>query len=327
MYKSLLLGCLTVHAAAVMAQPVIEAPTPPPNGYTGQVLAAGFIEPTAGSSEAQSWDFSGVNGSMVSNMGMNHASTSLFAPEYPGAEWVLSVGDQLTFLDYTGLGVTVLGNANSANGVALTFEDPLVQWPLPVEFGFSHEDAFSVDQMLFDEPYSLLGNVTSTGDAWGSIVLPNGTTIGEVLRVNYSQFYVESYAGDTAQWTLDQVMYVAPDSVLPVFFHEELTVTDNQGEVLLVATDVAWYDNTVLGMGEEAVLGASAWPNPVEQGSFLNLDGARKGARIMDLGGRTVWTLPKGHGEGLKVSTDHWRSGPYLYIPFEGAHPIRIIVQ
>jgi len=327
MYKSLLLGCLTVCAAAGLAQPVLEAPTPPPNGYAGQILAADFIEPTAGSDEAQSWDFSGVNGSVFSNMGMNPASTSVFAPEYPGAEWVVSVGDQLSFLDYTELGVTVFGNANSANGVALTFEDPLVQWPLPAEFGFSHEDAFSVDQMLFDEPYSLLGNVTCTGDAWGSIVLPNGTTIAEVLRVNYSQFYVESYSGDTAQWTLDQVMYLAPDSALPVFFHEELTVTDNQGEVLLTASDVAWYDNTVLGIGEEAVLSASAWPNPVQQGAFLNLNGARTGAHIMDLGGRTVWTLSTGQGEGLKVSTEGWRSGPYLYLPFEGAHPIRIIVQ
>ncbi len=239
----------------------------------------------------------------------------------------MSNGDLLSFLDVTESGFTLYGNANTANGVTLPFEDPLTQWPYPMVFGFYHEDAFSTDQVLFSEPYSLQGNVTSTCDAWGSIVLPNGVVISEVLRVDYNQFYVETYAGDTANWYLNQVMYCAPDSVLPVFFHEELVVTDNAGEELLNVTDVAWYDNTVLSVDEDVMVGASAWPNPIERGSAVSLRGARSGGFVMDLGGRTVWTWQEAQSAVLQVSTKDWRSGPYLYVPYKGAHPIRIIVQ
>ena len=160
--------------ASVLAQPVLDAPNPPPNGFGGEILVTEFVEPTAGSDEAQNWDFSDMSGVVVNNIELTPASSSLFAPSFPGAQWVVSNGDQLSFLDYTEEGTTVFGNANSANGVVLPFADPLVQWPFPVEYGFTHEDEFGVEQMLFGEPYSLVGNVTSTCDAWGSIVLPNG---------------------------------------------------------------------------------------------------------------------------------------------------------
>lgn len=327
MGRAWILGFFAFQMVSVLAQPVLDAPNPPPNGFGGEILVTEFVEPTAGSDEAQNWDFSDMSGVVVTNMELTPASSSLFAPSFPGAQWVVSSGDQLSFLDYTEEGTTVFGNANSANGVVLPFADPLVQWPFPVEYGFTHEDEFGVEQMLFGEPYSLDGNVTSTCDAWGSIVLPNGVGISEVLRVDYNQFYVESYAGDTTQWLLHQVIYLAPDSVLPVFFHEELTVTDNQGEELLSASDLAWYDNTVLGVIEGSAMYTSAWPNPIHRGSLLNLSGARLGARVMDLGGRTVWTFSEGQEGTVQVSTDQWSSGPYLYVPFEGAHPIRIIVQ
>lgn len=328
MNKTVLLCCSTLYLAAAWSQPTLNSPTVPPNGYSSEILAAAFIAPTAGSEVAQSWDFSDVNGNVVNTLGVNLATTSLYAPMFPQAEWVMSNGDQLSFLDFAESGLTLYGNANTANGVTFPFEDPLTQWPYPMVFGFYHEDAFSTDQVLFSEPYSLQGNVTSTCDAWGSIVLPNGVVISEVLRVDYNQFYVETYAGDTANWYLNQVMYCAPDSVLPVFFHEELVVTDNAGEELLNVTDVAWYDNTVLSVDEDVmVVGALAWPNPIERGSAVNLRGARSGGFVMDLGGRTVWTCQEAQSDVLQVSTKDWRSGPYLYVPYKGAHPIRIIVQ
>ena len=105
-------------------------------------------------------------------------------------------------------------------------------------------------------------------------------------------------------------------------------VNDNAGEELLNVTDVAWYDNTVLSVDEDVmVVGALAWPNPIERGSALNLRGARSGGFVMDLGGRTVWTCQEAQSDVLQVSTKDWRSGPYLYVSHKGAHPIRIIVQ
>ena len=85
---------------------------------------------------------------------------------------------------------------------------------------------------------------------------------------------------------LGQVAYFVSDSLMPVFLHEELTVTSLDGEVLLELTDVAWYANHLLSVDDGADVSMMApYPNPVRRGEDVN------------------WMLPRGWS---------WRPSPWM---------------
>lgn len=311
----LLFAALSLSCAC--AQPLLEWGAPSGMGYSADIVAAGFVEPTPASSEAQSWDFSGISGNSVGLFSLAPAVTSPFISLFDGAEWVASQGDQLSFWMMDEGNFTVLGNANAAVGITLPFDDPLVQWNFPMEYGQEVNDDFATDLMLFGQPYQLQGQTTSLVDAWGSLVTPDGAVYSEVLRGNYQQDYTEIYEGDTAHWSLNQVMYFVPDSALAVFFHEALEVTDNEGAVLLEVTDVAWYANGVATVSAPLeVESVAPYPNPVLEGQNLNGSLPEGWAyRAMSMEGRVLCEM---HSDGvgeLKISTEGWGRGMVLLVP------------
>ena len=314
----LLISSMSLGLAAV-AQPVLSWNAPSGTGYSADVIAGAYITPTAPSAEPQSWDFSDVTGSAVALFSVAPAETSPFAALFEGAEWVSGTGDQLSFWAYQDDGFTVQGNANSATGITISFDDQLTQWMYPLEYGAVHTDTFTVDQMLLGQPYSLSGSLSSEIDAWGSLVTPDGTVFDEVLRGNYVQNYMETYDGDTANWYLNQVMYFVPDSTLGVFFHEELIVTDNSGLTLLEVTDVAWYSNPIADVPSfQSTSLQTPFPNPAKTGETLTwILPDEWGYRAISMDGKV---LAEGDSEGpagTRISTTEWGSGMVLLYPLD----------
>lgn len=302
------------------AQDVIQQPTVPEAGFVMDLVAGAFVTPSPASDVAQSWDFSDIGGSTIGLQQVLPAASSSLAPEFDGAEWVNTNGDQLTFWRWDNGGMTILGNANAVNFITIPFDDPLVQWTYPLAYGDVHEDTFACEDTLFALPYTLQGEVSSEVDAFGSIQLPNGTGIDEVLRVQYAQSYTETYDGDTAVWTLTQQMYVAQDSLLPVFFQEYLVVTDVLGDVLLEVDDVAWYDNTIVAVPEAPLSDwKPAYPNPVVAGDEVRWP-MRFGQdwQVVDMQGRV---LDRGRCDAtgeVRLQTTGW-TGMVLLMPMSAS--------
>lgn len=312
----LLISMMSLGWAAV-AQPVLFWSEPTGNGYSADVVAGTYITPSAPSAEPQSWDFSDVTGSSVALFNLAPAETSSFFPLFDSADWVSGTGDQLSFWGYQDDAFTVQGNANSATGITLSFDDPLTQWTYPLEMGALHTDTFALDQMLLGQPYSLEGSLSSEIDAWGSLVTPDGTAFEEVLRGNYVQNYTETYEGDTANWYLNQVMYFVPDSTLAVFFHEELIVTDNSGLTLLEITDVAWYSDPIANVPPvHASTMQAPYPNPAKAGETLTWmlpDGW--GYRAIAMDGKVLAEGQAQGPAGTQISTAEWGRGMVLLYP------------
>jgi len=301
---------------AAGAQPSFDWAPPPGTGYSAEIKASDFIEPTPASADPQAWDFSQVSGPVLGSVVVSPAASSPFASLFDGAQWVNDQDGQLAFWALVDGQFTALGNANATVGITLPFDDPLVQWSFPLELGSVVEDEFSCEQMLFGLPYSLQGETSSTVDAWGSLTMPDGTYFAETMRGRYDQLYTEIYDGDTAHWILSQAMYFVPDSSLPVFFHDELLVMDNGDNVLLEVTDVAWYANGVLSVPEpEASQVGAPFPNPIAVGTPLEWqvpDGWYW--KALDVEGRTL-----SHGRvdglsGLTLDTADWPSGLVLLV-------------
>ena len=296
-----------------LAQPVFDTPTVPEMGYASDLVAGEYFAPTEASEAPQNWDFSGTPGSSVGLLEVVPAGSSPFSKSFDGAEWSTVNGDQLGFLSLAEDNMQVFGNANAANGVALPFSDPLVQWTYPLELGTSSSDDFGASITLFGQPYSLMGESSFEVDAWGSLVMPDGAEIQEVLRGVYTQFYTETYDGDTANWYLNQVVYFAPDSLLPLFYHEILDVTDLEGNMLLEVTDVAWLANGVTSIPtEEAPSAQAPFPNPVKSGDEVTWPMAQgQRWRAMALDGKV---LDEGASMGSfdRISTSGWSKGLVL---------------
>ncbi|MDA8901221.1 hypothetical protein N9I92_00110 [bacterium] len=314
MNKALFLFLSATSTTTALSQPVFAEPEMPGLGYTSELVVGAYFAPTVGSEAPQSWDFSGIPGSAVGLMEVEPASTSPYADAFDGAEWIMTNGDQLSFLSVIGGELTVLGNVNGSNGVTLPFSDPLVQWAYPLTFGTQVSDVFGTEQTLFGQPYSLSGQASFEVDAWGSLVMPDGAEFPEVLRGVYGQVYTEAYDGDTVIWDLSQVTYFTPDSVLPIFYHEMLEATDLQGNVLLEATDVAWYANGVLSVppSDQAAWGLP-FPNPVQAGDEVTWpmsSGLRW--RAMSMEGKVLdegLSIDEGR---VRISTSGWESGLVL---------------
>ena len=323
-----------LFSVGLLGQPVIEAPVWAPQGFSADIIAGDYFPPTPAGDESQSWDFSDVPGSAISLLVVEPASLSPYVDAFTDADWMFTNGDQLSFWNLDDDVFTVVGNANAANGVTLPFDDQLIQRTYPLEYGNVESDSIAIELTLFGAPYSLSGEASFEVDAWGSIVLPDGTAHNEVLRGDYLQVYQESYDGDTNVWVLGQVMYFVSDSLMPVFLHEELTVTSLAGDVLLEVTDVAWYANHVLSVEEGLVKSVSdPYPNPVRRGEDL------------------IWTLPRGwsweaitmdgrivaQGKAeldgrVTLSTADWGSGLVLLVPVSpdgepGGKPVRVFVD
>lgn len=301
-----------------LAQPVLDWVAPGGSGFSADILAAGFIEPTAAGAEPQAWDFSDISGNAVGLVSVSPANTSAFVSLFDGAEWVAGQGDQLSFWMMDEGDFTVLGNANAAVGITLPFDDPLVQWSYPMAYGEEIQDTFGTSLMLLGQPYELVGTANSVVDAWGSLVMPGGTVFPEVLRGNYQQEYTEVYDGDTAHWSLNQVMYFVPDSALPVFFHEALLVTDNAGTVLLEVTDVAWYANGVAQVQPMDERMTAPFPNPADEGQWVTWklpEGWHWQA--LDMKGRIVSEGEVVSGQPLRLDTRGWKSGVVLLVALD----------
>jgi hypothetical protein len=130
------------------------------------------------------------------------------------------------------------------------------------------------------------------------------------------------------------VAYFVSDSLMPVFLHEELTVTSLDGEVLLEFTDVAWYANHLLSVDDGADVSMMApYPNPVRRGEDVNWMLPRGWSwEAITMDGRIVARGTAEPDGRVTLSTADWESGMVLLVPVSpdgepGGKPARVFVD
>ena len=156
---------------------------------------------------------------------------------------------------------------NAANAITIPFDDPVVQWTYPWPMGIFMRTFFACEDTLFSLPYTLDGAVTGEVDAFGSLVLPTGVSISEVLRAVRPELHRDLRWGHGHLVACPDHVCCA-DSLLPVFFHEQLVVTDPASLVLLEATDVP-FNNTVVSIAEQEEQSfVAAYPNRLRRAAW-----------------------------------------------------------
>ena len=116
---------------------------------------------------------------------------------------------------------------------------------------------------------------------------------------------------------LNQTVYFAQDSILPLFLHEDLIVLDADSNQVLTVTDVAWYANHILSIPEtEAGAMSLPYPNPVNRGQDVQWVLPRGWSwEAIGMDGRRLAEGESGASGQVSIPTGEWDTGIVLLVP------------
>jgi hypothetical protein len=98
------------------------------------------------------------------------------------------------------------------------FDAPVTKLTFPFTFGNTVSESYSARSIYGGDTLtsSISGNYTATADAYGTIVLPDGRELCNVLRVKTTDSYSENYC-NTTEVTVVKYQWYAPYYRFPVF--------------------------------------------------------------------------------------------------------------
>lgn len=263
-----------------------------------------------GNGANQVWNFSSltIHNSVVTNYtGVTPASTGS-ATSYPSANVAVQQAtgnnsfydSNSSYLKYWG------GNLNIGTvNVLFAYTTPAIYETFP--FGLSSTSTNSVAGTLTVSSNSgnFTGTCTSTGLGTGTINLPGGSTVTNVLKMSISQaltFTVSSFITGTVSET--RYNYYSSTQKWPVFSILTQTVTSPLGNS--TQTFVAVNSALVLGVNEASneIGNFVVYPNPAKSNlniTFNNANGDAASCEILNAIGQTVKTESFGTEKGIST--------------------------
>lgn len=111
-----------------------------------------------------------------------------------------------------------LYNGITTNGVRIAFEEPIKEMMYPFQYNsqITGKMKGSYTTISTGETEAIDGVYSVTGDAWGSLILPNGLTFKNVLRVKYVKDYSQMLNGNLYHITVNRYLYYGSESRYPI---------------------------------------------------------------------------------------------------------------
>lgn len=217
------------------------------------------------------WDFSGLN--EVEELVFNYVepASTVFGYAFPNAT-LCGVDDENnhSFYSLTGGFLTVEGYAGYVEGesdsLKIVFSDTEQYIPIPFEFGDSHSDVFAGSSELLGFTANINGEVSFEADAYGTLILPNGTYTN-VIRYHLTREQQTSVLGQSSTSTKEQWGWMSADHRFWLCLME--TNNDGFGD-----EDIVWYAKNplTLSVQNERRAHLNVYPNPISSGQIVTID-------------------------------------------------------
>lgn len=228
------------------------------------------------------WDFSNVTGfePIITNNYLSAASVSSSA-NYPGCNLVQESGGLYTYLKSTTSpnSQTELLALNISS-VSLTFTNSAIIAKYPVPYGSSFTDNLA-GTFNFSISGTFTGSITTTADGIGTLHLPLGNTLTNVLRVKSVQTLTLSAAliagfpaTTIARMQQSIYNYYAPQSKFPVISVNYSKITITITNSVTVTASASGNTNYFIVDLEENILNKEdvlLFPNPTENNLNIGL--------------------------------------------------------
>ncbi len=286
---SLSILALILSATTVVAQPTITSATA---GGVGDVFsistvnAEGFDPGPSGAGVI--WDFSGITltGATTSYTYVNPAATP-YAGDFPDANVAADQGGGIySYYKITSSEWSLQGLYPAT--LSMVYSDPEVLMTFPMSYGDTFSDDFFCNYFAGYET-NRDGSVTVEADAYGTLILPDGS-YDNVLRVVLNETVSEEFVGlpYTSDYEITNYFYLREGTKGPLFQYsyfemggpfpstsENATINNLIGAVS-VENNVA--DNTI-----------SLFPNPAQSSVIIDTHNMQVDVvEIYDLSGRIV---------------------------------------
>lgn len=185
MKKIYMITLLSVCSFIIKAQYTVTSSMFPLVGdieKTWDIDTTGLTVGSAGTN--QIWNYTGITIPSTMTVKSNTYVTLSTAPHYtafPGAT-IASTSDGINyeFASY-GSNITFHGTAN--NTLVTTYGNPILYANVPFTYGTISSDTYSSTVVEANQTTVLVGSITTTGDAWGTLNLPGGKSYPNTLRL------------------------------------------------------------------------------------------------------------------------------------------------
>ncbi|GHU94305.1 hypothetical protein FACS1894156_2370 [Bacteroidia bacterium] len=205
MKKLLVLATFVALSAALYAQPQLTySANGLRSGDVHQTRAVTYCEPLQDGA-AQVWDYSGtqITGAVFDEaVGEGTAASNI----------AVTNGDGVLFNFH----VTNTGNeyfGYSAKGYSLVYEQPILKTRFPFVYLDQHSGTYGGYVLSGNARHNVEGTYSSTADAYGTLILPNGVVIENALRIKTTEAYKEN----NHEVELVKYLWYAPGLRYPAF--------------------------------------------------------------------------------------------------------------
>ena len=275
---TLFLLCLSVNLSAQITLTSAYNPVP---GNTDKSIGCDTTGITQGNSGAnQTWNYSSlvrvdstVNTWVASN-------TTPYAAQFPTSD-VASTSDNAEYSYFTTSSSSFLYNGYGGAFQVNSYSNPETLLEYPFTYNSNFSDTYSSVYNNGVANSYLNGTITSTGDAWGTLILPNGT-FNNALRVKNVIVRKDSSNiggfNNVLDFTNTEYLWFVADKKFPVFEITYITIVLNGNQVS--SRKFVFYspDNPTIGISQintnvadEYVLGQN-YPNPFNPSTKIRFD-------------------------------------------------------
>lgn len=296
------------------------------------------------------WDFSSIDDTDVQSAQFVDLATTPYAGDFANANMVLEYPEGLPFgsfeaayefFNVSTTGLDKLGLANNATvPVTVSYSDTKQLLTYPFGLGDTHTDTYEATFVSNGSTVVETGSLEAIADAYGTLLLPNGGSIDNVVRVFFNESYTQSIEGfpNTFDYTVQTFAWYHPNLAYPIFtiIIEELEGSPQTSTIARYMLIDGFSDEIITGLGGDLHLEPTnnnqallaVYPNPCSSFVQLNfrqpLTAANTIVQVFNNTGQLVHTSVQAtNGQHtLQIPTHMLANGAYTIHVSNGAYHI-----
>ena len=263
----------------------------------------------------QVWNFSGYpQNANVLNTTFTTVATATNGASYAGATIVEMDGAGAnTYYKSTATGYELVGAENTS--ISYNYTNTAYAWDWPTSYGYSNTDTYAGTCASGATPGTSSGTVTTNASGTGTLTLPNGVALSNVLQVTIVNNFSLSFAGGAFVLNIYAVDYN--------YFH-----ASQKFPVLTVSYSSANGSplNGKIRVNDMVLTGINAWnsdasfsifPNPAKNSFSVKLANANREAcnlEVMNTMGALIRTVDLGNASEISENVSVSGLAPGVYM-------------
>lgn len=228
------------------------------------------------------WDFSELEATKNFEGKVDDISVAAHMADFPSADVVLKEFSNQFYFSGNTSSLELLGVAVN-DRIIKKFDQPFVKMKYPFSYGDSYSGNYSGEYASVNPKGSIAGNYVVSGDGFGTLILPNGIEVEDVLRVKTKRTYTRTINDRATDVEITTYRWYTESERFPL-----LVLIESKANGKVVSNQAAFKDNIKMKKAATSVAGKainpgiSIYPNPyvervnieyaVNEGSDVSVD-------------------------------------------------------